>query len=43
VDGHDVELNGYVADVFQETILALVRTLGTEDEQARIEVTIHRA
>ncbi len=40
VDGLEVELNGYVMDVFQETVLALVRTLGTEDESKSIEVRI---
>ena len=40
VDGEEIALNGYVQDVFQETILALVRTLGTCDEDASIAVTI---
>ena len=33
VDGHQVELNGFVLDVFQETVTALVRSLGTENER----------
>lgn len=40
VDGEDVALNGYVQDVFQETIVALIRTLGTCDEAASIAITI---
>lgn len=40
VDGVEVDLNGYVKDVFQETVLALVRTLGTEDPDRTIEVSI---
>jgi hypothetical protein len=40
VDGHAVELNGFVLDVFQETVTALVRTLGTENEDGHIELEI---
>ncbi|MDA3948889.1 MAG: hypothetical protein PF508_06645 [Spirochaeta sp.] len=43
VDGRDVELNGFVLDVFQETVTALVRTLGTENEDGRIELEIGAA
>ncbi|MFO8041612.1 MAG: hypothetical protein R6U25_00295 [Alkalispirochaeta sp.] len=35
-----MELNGLVLDVFQETVTALVRSLGTENEDARIELEI---
>ncbi len=40
VDGEEITLNGYVQDVFQETILALVRTLGTCNEASSIAITI---
>lgn len=40
VDGRDVKLNGFVADVFQETVVGLVRALGTDDEEGSIELTI---
>jgi hypothetical protein len=40
VDGHEVELNGFVADIFQEAVVGLVRALGTDDEEGRIELTI---
>ena len=40
VDGEEVTLNGYVQDVFQETIVALVRTLGTCNEDSSITITI---
>lgn len=43
VDGKEVALNGFVRDVFQETVVGLVRTLGTDDEEARIELTIEPA
>ena len=40
VDGREVELNGFVEDVFQETVVGLVRALGTDDEEGSIELTI---
>ena len=40
VDGKEVKLNGFVQDVFQETVVGIVRALGTDDEEARIELTI---
>ena len=38
-----VELNGFVEDVIEEVVVALVRSLGTEDPEAKIEVTISGA
>lgn len=43
VDGAEVKLNGFVKDVFQETIVGIVRALGTEDESKSIELTISEA
>ena len=43
VDGKEVKLNGFVKDVFQETVVGIVRALGTEDESAAIELTVSRA
>lgn len=40
VDGREVELNGFVRDVFQETVVGLIRALGTDDEGSLIELTI---
>ncbi|MFP4330803.1 MAG: hypothetical protein ACLFP6_08800 [Spirochaetaceae bacterium] len=40
VDGKEVEINGFVADVFQEVAVALVRSLGTEKPSGRIELSI---
>ncbi|MFW5812309.1 MAG: hypothetical protein ACOCWS_04920 [Alkalispirochaetaceae bacterium] len=40
VDGKAVEINGFVADVFQEVAVALVRSLGTEKPSGRIELSI---
>ena len=40
VDGQEVELNGFVQDVFQETIVALVRSLRACDERLSIEIAI---
>jgi hypothetical protein len=40
VNGLPVELNGFVMDVFQETIVGLVKALGTEKPEGTITVTI---
>jgi len=40
VGGSQVRLNGFVQDVFRETLVGLVRSLGTEDEKAEIRITI---
>ncbi|TVR68406.1 MAG: hypothetical protein EA427_10880 [Spirochaetaceae bacterium] len=40
VGGSPVELNGFVQDLFQEVLVGLVRSLGTEDPSKRIEVLI---
>ena len=40
VDGREVKLNGFVEDVFQETVVGLVRALGSDDEAGSIELTI---
>jgi hypothetical protein len=40
VDGHPVEMNGFVQDLFQEVLVGLVRSLGTEDPDGRIEVVV---
>jgi len=40
IDGQQVELNGFVQDAFQETIIGLVRSLGDENEKGSIEVRI---
>ena len=43
VDGAEVKLNGFVKDVFQETVVGIVRALGTEDESKAIELTVSEA
>lgn len=43
VDGTPVELNGYVMDVFQEVVLGLVKSLGTEDPAGEITLTVGAA
>ncbi|GEM_PF-4247679 len=40
VDGKHVGLNGFVQDVFQEVILALIRSLGTVDGDQAIELRL---
>jgi len=40
VDGKHVGLNGFVQDVFQEVVLALIRSLGTVDGDKPIELRI---
>jgi len=40
VDGKHVGLNGFVQDVFQEVILALIRSLGTVDGNKVIELRL---
>ena len=40
VDDQEIELNGFVQDVFQETIVALVRSLRACDERLSIGITI---
>ena len=40
VDGEAVELNGFVQDIFQEVLVGLVRSLGTDDEEGAIEIRI---
>jgi hypothetical protein len=40
VGGQEVKLNGFVRDVFKETIVGIVRALGTEDEESEIQLTI---
>ncbi len=42
VNGVEVSLNGFVMDVFQEVVTGLVRTLGDEDERAKIELVIEK-
>ncbi len=43
VDGAEVKLNGFVKDVFQETVVGIVRALGTVDESKSIELIISEA
>lgn len=43
IDGSPVELNGYVMDVFQEVVLGLVKSLGTEDPTGEITLTVGAA
>jgi len=40
INGHAVELNGYVMDVFQEVTVGLVRALGDENADGTIELRI---
>lgn len=40
INGHEVSLNGYVMDVFQEVTLGLVRALGEENTNGEIELRI---
>lgn len=40
INGHAVELNGYVMDVFQEVTVGLVRALGDENAHGTIELRI---
>ncbi len=43
IDGVPVQLNGFVKDVFQEVVVGLVRSLGDEDPQGRIELLVSAA
>lgn len=40
IDGREIELNGFVQDTFQEVVVGLVRSLGGENEQGTIEITV---
>ncbi len=40
IDGTPVVMNGFVKDVFQQVVVGLVRSLGDEDADGRIEVLI---
>ena len=40
IDGVEVYLNGFVADVLQEVVTGVVRSLGDENERGRIEITV---
>lgn len=40
VNEKEVELNGFVKDMFQETVIGMVRALGTDDENGSIRLTI---
>lgn len=40
VDGVEVPMNGFVMEVFEETLRALVRTLHTEDERGELVLRI---
>lgn len=43
VGGKPVEMNGFVQDLFQEVVVGLVRSLGSQDVHARIELSIGAA
>ena len=43
IDGVPLQLNGFVKDVFQEVVVGLVRSLGDEDPQGRIELLVSAA
>lgn len=40
IDGAPVQLNGFVQDAFQEVLVGLVRSLGEENAEGRIELKI---
>lgn len=40
IDGTPVVVNGFVKDVFQQVVVGLVRSLGDEDADGRIEILI---
>lgn len=40
IDGTELQLNGFVQDVTQEVILALVRALGDVDEDGEVIVRV---
>lgn len=43
IDGTPVVMNGFVKDVIQQVVVGLVRSLGDEDSEGRIEVLISPA
>lgn len=43
VDGLEVQMNGFVMDVFQEVVVGLVRSLGDQNEEKKIELIIEEA
>ncbi|HKK49717.1 MAG TPA: hypothetical protein VJ932_11515 [Alkalispirochaeta sp.] len=40
VNGRTVDINGYVMDVFQEVVVGLVRSLGTENPEETITISV---
>ena len=40
VNGKPVDINGYVMDVFQEVVVGLVRSLGTENTEESITISV---
>ncbi len=43
INGVQIELNGFVQDLFQEVTVALVRSLGGENPDGSIEVKVAAA
>ncbi len=40
INGEVVDMNGFVQDVFQEVVVGLVRSLGSENPEGKIEISL---